>query len=501
MPDKALDQDLVAAIRKITDRFITSRDGTPKHISKRELGKKHDLLEQAVRDGYLQDIGPRYFPCFQALEFEDPDSRFSVEKCITLVFKGLRAIYEREGDKMCTCDDILQACKEFDTSASHECVSAGMLFATNFSSYIPQWGASPDNEKLSLNLQTSARLLEFDDVPSAWKREVTRRPHATEQVFAPLGGPSNPGPAPHTSQPESILIFLSHAAKDQDIAIYLKKIIEEAIPGSKVFVSSDTEDLRPGDEWVKTIRQNLREAKMLLLLATKRGLARPWVWYETGSAWSREIRMIPCCLGNMRKSGLSAPFSSYQALNADEAGDFKNLLTEIGRELGLPVRLPKMESVVSQLQALERAAHESNAGKTETDPIRHGVVQLEGEIERLAVENRKLKIRPYDDAQRQSAQSKLRTYSDTERDLLRFLIQRGETEGSLIYKVSQDGNDFCTRALERLGSDGMIQMREDMSQPNVWRPRYYRVNPIFEPILRDLLYPRQEAQATPRFII
>ncbi len=111
-----------------------------------------------------------------------------------------------------------------------------------------------------------------------------------------------------------------------------------------------------------------------------------------------------------------------------------------------------------------------------------------------------MKIRPYDEAQRQAVETKLKTYSDTEQDLLRFLLHRGETEGSLIYGASQDGSDVCTKVLERLGRDGMVQMREDMSQPNVWRPRHYRVNVAFESVLRDLLYPRK-SQASPRFIV
>ncbi len=155
------------------------------------------------------------------------------------------------------------------------------------------------------------------------------------------------------------LIFLSHAAGDQGIAIFLKTVIEGSIPGSDVFVSSDIEDLRPGDEWVARIRQNLKEARMLLLLASERALARPWVWYETGAAWSREIRMIPICLGKIRKNRLSAPFSSYQALNADDAGDFRNLLTEVGRELGMPVHAPEVEQIVAQMRALDRTAHEA----------------------------------------------------------------------------------------------------------------------------------------------
>jgi len=242
MSPKVFDQELITAIRKITDRFIVSREGTPQHVAKTELGKKHDLLEQALRNGYLQDIGSRYFPCFHALELEDSDSRRSVEQCTALVFKGLRAIYERNGERMCTRDYILEICKTFDSDASPECVSVGMLFATNFPFYVPLWGASPDNENLGLNLQTSARLLEFEDVVSAWKQELIRKQHASTQAPAPQGGPGHAVPALLTTQSDSKLVFPSHAAKDQDVAIYLKGIIEEAIPNSRVFVSSDTEE-------------------------------------------------------------------------------------------------------------------------------------------------------------------------------------------------------------------------------------------------------------------
>jgi hypothetical protein len=158
------------------------------------------------------------------------------------------------------------------------------------------------------------------------------------------------------------LVFLSHAAKDQALAIFLKKLIEEAVAGADVFVSSDTEDLRPGDEWVRRIRKNLRAARVLLVLASERALARPWVWYEAGSAWSREIRMITCCIGKIRKNNLYAPFSSYQALNLDEASDFSNLLIELGRELRLEVQLPEVVQIVSELKGLDQKAPDDSAG-------------------------------------------------------------------------------------------------------------------------------------------
>jgi hypothetical protein len=217
-------------------------------------------------------------------------------------------------------------------------------------------------------------LLKLGHIKGAELRDGSRLLNAANLTITANGKEElhkalKPDLAESRSESRTNRIFLSHAAKDQEIAICLKKVIEGAIPGSDVFVSSDTEDLRPGDEWVKRIRENLREANLLLLLASERGLTRPWVWYETGSAWSREIRMIPCCLGRVRKSGLSAPFSSYQALNVDEAVDFKNLLTEISRELDLPVQAPDIQPIVHELQTLDRKAHESDATMLTSDEI------------------------------------------------------------------------------------------------------------------------------------
>jgi hypothetical protein len=100
---------------------------------------------------------------------------------------------------------------------------------------------------------------------------------------------------------------------------------------------------------------------------------------------------------------------------------------------------------------------------------------------------------------RYTVQSKLKTYSDTERDLLRFLLQRGETDGQTIRGASQEGYESCERALNRLTREGLVQMRE--SAENRKRFGYWQINPLLADLLRDLLYPREESQATPRFIV
>ncbi|HVS86612.1 MAG TPA: serine/threonine-protein kinase [Candidatus Acidoferrum sp.] len=190
MSQKALDRDLAAVIRQITDRYITIREGTPAHIAKTQLGKKRELLEQADRDGYLRYTGPKYFPRFLALDLEDSDTRKSVEQCTTLVLKSLKAIYERDGDTMCAENSIMEMSKRIDSSASPEAVRVGMLFATDFPHYVHLWNVSPENE--GLNLAASDRLLDFDDLTSAWKRELKNRANATASAVAPRNTPSEP---------------------------------------------------------------------------------------------------------------------------------------------------------------------------------------------------------------------------------------------------------------------------------------------------------------------
>jgi hypothetical protein len=76
-----------------------------------------------------------------------------------------------------------------------------------------------------------------------------------------------------SSQP---VLFLSHAAIDSEIAMHAKKVIENAFPNIDVFVSSDPEDLTIGDPWVERILKALDLAKLVIVLATERGLGRKW---------------------------------------------------------------------------------------------------------------------------------------------------------------------------------------------------------------------------------
>jgi len=158
--------------------------------------------------------------------------------------------------------------------------------------------------------------------------------------------------------------------------------------------------------------------------------------------------------------------------------------------------------VLSALRVVSEVRSESGGREASgMESWQKQVSGLQAEIKQRDQEIARLKVRPYEEAQCQAVQSKLKAHSYIERDLLRFLLQRGETVGALIYQHSQTSDAFCTQALERLTREGLLQVRTDLSRPLIEQPRFWRINPTFESVLHDLLYPREEAQVTPAFVV
>lgn len=155
-------------------------------------------------------------------------------------------------------------------------------------------------------------------------------------------------------------VFLSHAAFDSDLAMYLKAILEEHLKGIEVFCSDDPTDLPPGSKWATEVQTALNESDILLLLATSRGLSRNWVWFECGGFWFNKgkEKLIPLCLGQVRKGALPLPLSERMALNIDDPTDLDNLfrtledLTSTKRE---PMDIP---TIASTLQDKEKTISE-----------------------------------------------------------------------------------------------------------------------------------------------
>ena len=162
-------------------------------------------------------------------------------------------------------------------------------------------------------------------------------------------------PAPDVAESGNGGVFLSHAASDERIALLLKAAIERRLPGVEVFCSSDPADLPPDSRWAAEIQEALRASSMLMFIASERGLQRPWVWFECGTFWFTGKRILPACLGNVRKHTLPPPLSELQAVNADVPIELNTALSVIASATGIPISgASRLEELCEQLKQLDR---------------------------------------------------------------------------------------------------------------------------------------------------
>jgi hypothetical protein len=124
-------------------------------------------------------------------------------------------------------------------------------------------------------------------------------------------------------------IFLSHAAADATLATYLANVIRTSVAGVDVFVASAPGGIPTGDEWLTTIRRQLRAADTYLVLLTPTSIERLWIWFETGAAWMSERRLIPVTAGGLKKSEVPQPLGAHQALELDNLADATQLFQDL----------------------------------------------------------------------------------------------------------------------------------------------------------------------------
>lgn len=224
--------------------------------------------------------------------------------------------------------------------------------------WVPYCSAGPERQFEAI-CQRDGVSPSLKNATHFYERSVSARMRIQSQVeesirsarnrLSPDAGPSHEGPNPK--------VFPSHAASDEHIALLLKAEVERRLPGVKVFCSSDPADLPPGTKWSSEIQQALQESAMLIFVASDRGLQRPWVWFECGTFWFTEKKIMPLCLGEVRKNALGPPLSELQAIDGDESSDLKTGLDVVAAATGSTVcDASNLNNLSEKLRQLDREA-------------------------------------------------------------------------------------------------------------------------------------------------
>ena len=111
-------------------------------------------------------------------------------------------------------------------------------------------------------------------------------------------------------------LFVSFVHEDEKVASAVQDLLQTELNlGKEVFLSSDKSLIYAGDLWLEKIKEALLAAEIVILMLSKRSVARPWVNFEAGAAWLADKKLIPVCYGNLSKGALPQPYSAFQAVN------------------------------------------------------------------------------------------------------------------------------------------------------------------------------------------
>lgn len=155
------------------------------------------------------------------------------------------------------------------------------------------------------------------------------------------------------------LIFISHITEEREIAAALKKLVEAAFLNMiDVFVSSDPTSIKRGRRWLEEITSALRTCSIEIILASPESVKRPWINFEAGAGWIREIPVIPLCHSGMTPSKLPLPLGSLQASTATEEPELKLIFPVVAEAIGCQLPEIDFEAFISVVRTYEETSRQ-----------------------------------------------------------------------------------------------------------------------------------------------
>lgn len=132
---------------------------------------------------------------------------------------------------------------------------------------------------------------------------------------------------------EKPTIFFSHSSIDKDyISCLHKKVSVTTAKTVEVFQSSDGESIPFGNNWVHKIEENLHKAKVMFVFVSPISLSSSWIYFESGFAYSRGVKVIPIGIKGVDVGSLKPPLNLLQGFNINSENGMNNIITVLNRE-------------------------------------------------------------------------------------------------------------------------------------------------------------------------
>ena len=152
-------------------------------------------------------------------------------------------------------------------------------------------------------------------------------------------------------------VFISHISKESELAQLLKERLVADFKGSlDVFVSSDRASIGAGTKWLDEVERALKDADLVIVMASPESVSRPWVNFEAGAVWLRGTRLIPLCHSGMTPATLPNPLNLLQAAGFTDPQGLQKVYDTVAGLLGVATPRVNFESMAQRF-AQAVAAH------------------------------------------------------------------------------------------------------------------------------------------------
>ena len=138
----------------------------------------------------------------------------------------------------------------------------------------------------------------------------------------------------------TLLVLISHSSKDAELAQALIDLLKDAtgLVTDQIRCSSvDGYRLPVGVNTEAQLREEINAAKIVIGLVTPHSLVSSYVMFELGARWGANLFVAPLLAG-VNPSGLSGPLSLLNALDATNAAQLHQLVSDISQRLNLPLQ-------------------------------------------------------------------------------------------------------------------------------------------------------------------
>lgn len=151
------------------------------------------------------------------------------------------------------------------------------------------------------------------------------------------------------------VVFISHIAPEKEIAIAFKELIEASFLGMiDVFVSSDEHSIGMGQRWLEDITKALKTCSIEILLCSPQSVTRPWINFEAGACWIRDIPVIPLCHSGIEPTTLPLPLNLCQGATANQVSSLSLIFPVLARAIGSQTPSVDFTGFVAKVTDFER---------------------------------------------------------------------------------------------------------------------------------------------------